>query len=38
MRRVRDAISDVPDRTTLADFLRQVEAGKVEPVFHSGPA
>ena len=30
MRRVRDAISDVLDRTTLADLLRQVEAGKVE--------
>jgi Rrf2 family protein len=30
MRRVRDAISDVLDRTTLADLLRQVEAGKVD--------
>ncbi|MEP6716599.1 MAG: Rrf2 family transcriptional regulator [Terriglobia bacterium] len=28
MRRVRDAISDVLDRTTLADLLRQVDAGK----------
>jgi Rrf2 family protein len=27
MRRVRDAISDVLDRTTLADLLKQVEAG-----------
>lgn len=31
MRRVRDAISDVLDRTTLADLLRQADAGKVEP-------
>jgi Rrf2 family protein len=29
MRRVRDAISDVLDRTTLADLLKQVEAGQV---------
>jgi Rrf2 family protein len=27
MRRVRDAISEVLDRTTLADLLKQVEAG-----------
>jgi Rrf2 family protein len=32
MRRVRDAISDVLDRTTLADLLRQVEAGQSKPV------
>jgi Rrf2 family protein len=30
MRRVRDAISDVLDRTTLADLIRQVDAGKQE--------
>ena len=30
MRRVRDAISDVLDRTTLADLIRQVDAGRVE--------
>src|ERR1017187_7090710 len=30
MRRVRDAISDVLDRTTLADLLKQVEAGRAE--------
>jgi Rrf2 family protein len=28
MRRVRDAISDVLDRTTLADLLKQVDSGK----------
>lgn len=30
MRRVRDAISDVLDRTTLADLLRQVDSGRSE--------
>jgi len=30
MRRVRDAISDVLDRTTLADLLRQVDNGRSE--------
>jgi|SRR6266700_3250188 len=30
MRRVRDAISDVLDRTTLADLIRQVDAGRAE--------
>jgi Rrf2 family protein len=30
MRRVRDAISDVLDRTTLADLIRQVDSGRVE--------
>jgi Rrf2 family protein len=28
MRRVRDAISDVLDRTTLADLIKQVDSGK----------
>ena len=28
MRRVRDAISDVLDRTTLAELIRQVDAGR----------
>jgi Rrf2 family protein len=28
MRRVRDAISDVLDRTTLADLIRQVDSGR----------
>jgi len=32
MRRVRDAISDVLDRTTLADLLKQVESGQSLPV------
>jgi len=30
MRRVRDAISDVLDRTTLADLLKQVDSGRLE--------
>jgi Rrf2 family protein len=30
MRRVRDAISEVLDRTTLADLLRQVDSGRTE--------
>jgi len=30
MRRVRDAISDVLDRTTLADLIRQVDSGRAE--------
>jgi len=30
MRRVRDAISEVLDRTTLADLLRQVDSGRAE--------
>lgn len=30
MRRVRDAISDVLDRTTLADLIKQVDAGRVD--------
>ena len=30
MRRVRDAISEVLDRTTLADLLRQVDSGRSE--------
>jgi len=30
MRRVRDAISDVLDRTTLADLIKQVDAGRLE--------
>jgi Rrf2 family protein len=30
MRRVRDAISDVLDRTTLADLIKQVDAGLAE--------
>lgn len=32
MRRVRDAISEVLDRTTLADLLKQVEAGQSLPI------
>lgn len=31
MRRVRDAISDVLDRTTLAELIRQVDAGRALP-------
>jgi len=34
MRRVRDAISDVLDRTTLADLLKQVDAGRAESNAH----
>jgi len=30
MRRVRDAISDVLDRTTLADLIKQVDSGRLE--------
>jgi Rrf2 family protein len=30
MRQVRDAISEVLDRTTLADLIKQVDAGKLE--------
>lgn len=30
MRRVRDAISDVLDRTTLADLIRQVDSGRAD--------
>jgi Rrf2 family protein len=30
MRRVRDAISDVLDRTTLADLIKQVDSGKLD--------
>ena len=30
MRRVRDAISDVLDRTTIADLIKQVDAGRAE--------
>jgi len=30
MRRVRDAISEVLDRTTLADVIKQVDSGKAE--------
>ena len=30
MRRVRDAISDVLDRTTLAELLKQVDSGRVD--------
>ncbi len=29
MRRVRDAISDVLDRTTLADLIKQVDSGRL---------
>jgi Rrf2 family protein len=32
MRRVRDAISDVLDRTTLADLIKQVDSGRLERV------
>ena len=32
MRRVRDAISEVLDRTTLADLLKQVDSGRSERV------
>ena len=32
MRRVRDAISDVLDRTTLAELLKQVESGQSVPI------
>ena len=30
MRQVRDAISDVLDRTTLADLIKQVDSGRLE--------
>ena len=30
MRRVRDAVSEVLDRTTLADLIKQVDAGRAE--------
>jgi Rrf2 family protein len=30
MRRVRDAMSDVLDRTTLADLIRQVDSGRAD--------
>jgi Rrf2 family protein len=30
MRRVRDAMSEVLDRTTLADLIRQVDSGRAE--------
>jgi DNA-binding IscR family transcriptional regulator len=30
MRRVRDAISEVLDRTTLADLIKQVDSGVAE--------
>ena len=30
MRRVRDAISEVLDRTTLADLIKQVDSGKAD--------
>ena len=30
MRRVRDAISEVLDKTTLAELIKQVDAGKIE--------
>jgi DNA-binding IscR family transcriptional regulator len=30
MRRVRDAISEVLDRTTLADLIKQVDSGRAE--------
>jgi len=32
MRRVRDAISEVLDRTTLADLIKQVDSGRLERV------
>lgn len=32
MRRVRDAISDVLDRTTLADLIKQVDSGRSERI------
>ncbi len=32
MRRVRDAISEVLDRTTLADLIKQVDTGKIDRV------
>jgi Rrf2 family protein len=32
MRRVRDAMSDVLDRTTLADLIKTVDSGKMERV------
>ncbi|HXJ44936.1 MAG TPA: Rrf2 family transcriptional regulator [Bryobacteraceae bacterium] len=31
MRQVRDAISDVLDRTTLADLVKQADEGRLEP-------
>ncbi len=37
MRRVRDAVSDVLDRTTLADLLRQVDAGKADAGLNQSP-
>jgi Rrf2 family protein len=37
MREVRDAMSEVLDRTTLADLLRRVEARRVEQGAHEAP-
>lgn len=36
MRQVRDAISDVLDRTTLAELVKQADEGKLEPEAHGG--
>jgi DNA-binding IscR family transcriptional regulator len=34
MRQVRDSMSDVLDRTTLADLLRRVDAARAEKSSH----